>query len=144
MARKMIVSNGGKMCRKYILDIKRKNKTLGLHIKHIKRKDKKTGEVVAEYTYYYTKVKRSEEEVQELLASGKKLTNTVLYFKDKYIGKEKPPNYEEDLLSRLAQEQKIQINRDDMITDEETLRLILKELPEYFNKKTIQAYFLNQ
>jgi hypothetical protein len=127
----VVIVNGLQMFKKYVLDIKKKNKLSNVYIKRQKRKNK-NGLIVAEYEYYCQKVKRSSEEIQELIAQGKDPESTSTHYKEKYIGLTPPANFEQDELSNLLSSGRIHISGQNLITDSSTFEYMQQVAPEYF------------
>jgi hypothetical protein len=131
----LLIANGKTLFNKYVLEIKKKNQHIGVYSKKIKKKDEK-GKDRWEKTYYYQKVKRSDEEIAELIKEGKDPKATSTNYKDIYIGANPPVGFEEDKLSILKKEGKIKFDQNNMIVDAETFEL-MKEVTTVFNDTSI-------
>lgn len=132
-----IIVGGGTAFRSYVLDVKKQNKQTNVHRKKVSNKNKK-GEVVWSKYYYYRKVKRSLEEVEEKMMTVKNPNSNHIFYKDEYIGSEPPVGFKEDELTLIREAGDVVLeSKDLLVKDEETIKKLKKIAPSYFNGLTV-------
>jgi hypothetical protein len=140
--KKLLISNGATMFRKFVLDHKRKHDMIGIHKKNIKRKDE-NGEIYWSKVYFYKKVERTEEEKQLKIEMGANPNNTNVKFKDVFVGDTPPEGYLDDELTLLKEqfEERIKFKGKDLVCDTDMYEKILAIAPDYF--ENLESYILN-
>lgn len=123
---KLLVVGGGTIFHKYILRLRKQNKAKGIFKKTV-RKRNASGEVFWEREYYYKKERLPEHEIFLLKQQGEDDVNK--YYKETYLGSEKPEGFDEDVFSVLKEQGKVEIQGKELVTTEETFNELCKIEP---------------
>lgn len=126
----ILVVDGGTIFRRYVQEVRKQNKLLGICKKTVKTKNNE-GDVIWKKDYYYKKVARSESEKALLLDKGYSPSSSYVRYSEDYLGPERPDGFEDDELSEMKSDGLVSLQGRNMITTPAVFEDLKNRYPDF-------------